>query len=419
MIKVTVSTQTKLDKSPFYQAVMCWVDPATKKDKQKWQTTKVKYIDENQKRKHQQAKQEADIKAEEIRKTFEKELNFKNSNIDAYQKSKQMVSQYLIEWAETQKGKKEDTTSSSYKTNITGIIAPYFEALGVTLEELQPIHIQSFYDTQYKRVLTKGKNKGEFVSKNTVQHYHSNIHKALNDAVKLGIIPFNPDDQTIVEPPDDHIADYYTEEEAMILLNKVKGHQLEVIITIAICLGLRRSEIIGLKWSAIDFDKNRITIRHKVTQATVDNKRIVVQKDKMKTKSSYRSLPLIPIVRDLLLKEKVRQDRNKLLYGNTYKNVDDYICVKDDGSLVRPDTITDDVPKFIVKSGLRRITLHNLRHSTASILLANGLSMKEIQEWLGHSSYNTTANIYCHLDKSAKQNAANIMNNIFKKEKIA
>ncbi len=419
MIKVTVSTQPKLEKSQFYQAVMCWVDPVTKEDKQKWQTTKVKYIDKSQKRKHQQAKQEADIKAEEIRKAFEKKLNFKNSNIDAYQKSKQMFSQYLIEWAETQKGRKDDTTSSTYNSNITGIIAPYFETLGITLEELQPIHIQAFYDKQYKRVLTKGKNKGKTVSKNTVLHYHHNIHKALNDAVKLGIIPFNPDDQTIVEPPDDHIADYYTEEEAMILLDKVKGHQLEVIITIATCYGLRRSEIIGIKWSAIDFNKNRITIRHKVTQATVDNKRIVVQKDKMKNKSSYRSLPLIPIVRDLLLKEKVRQDRNKLLYGNTYKNEDDYICVKDDGTLVRPDTITNQVPKFIVNAGLRKITLHNLRHSCASILLANGISMKEIQEWLGHSSYYTTANIYTHIDDKSKQNAANTMNNIFKKEKIA
>ena len=182
----------------------------------------------------------------------------------------------------------------------------------------------------------------------------------------------------------------------------------------------RRSEILGLSWDkSIDFSTNTIIIQHKVTQATIDNKRVVVKKDKMKNKSSYRSLPLIDNIRELLLKEKDRQDKNKELYGNTYKNANNYICVKDDGELLKPDTITDKVPNFIESVGLRRITLHNLRHSCASILLANGISMKETQEWLGHSSYNTTANIYAHLDTSAKEKSANTMNNILNKRKVA
>ena len=331
----------------------------------------------------------------------------------------QKFSDYLLEWADNQKGKKDVTTSSTYATNIKGIIAPYFANTNITMEELQPIHLQRFYDTQYKRILTKGKNKGKPVSKNTVHHYHSNIHKALNDAVKLGIIPNNPDDQTVVEAPDEHIADFYNEEEASELLEKVKGHPLEVIVTIATCYGLRRSEIIGLKWSAINFNSKTITIQHKVTQATVDNKRVIVQRDKMKNKASHASLPLIPIVEKLLLREKTKQERNRLFYGNTYKNKDGYICVKDDGELVKPDTITDQIPNFIESVGLRRITLHNLRHSCASILLANGVSMKEIQEWLRHSDYSTTANIYSHLDKKSKENSANTINNIFEDKIIA
>lgn len=422
MISVTVSTQTKLEKSPFYYAVLHWVDPIIKKDKYKWKTTKIKYIDEKQKRLHKQAEQEANNKAEEIRKNFEEKLNKKNTNQNVKNinaKSKQKFSEYLLEWAENQVGTKEDTTSSTYITNIKGIIAPYFEKSAITLEELQPIHIQEFYNAQYKRVLTKGKNKGKTVSKNTVNHYHQNIHKALNDAVKLDIIPYNPDDKTIVAPPDDYIASYYNEDEAMELLEKVKDNPLEIIISIATCYGLRRSEILGLKWGAINFTNNTFTIKHKVTQATIKNKRVIVQKDKMKNKSSYRSLPLIDSIRELLLKEKARQDKNKELYGNTYKNKDNYICVQDDGELLKPDTITDKVPTFIESVGLRRITLHNLRHSCASILLANGISMKEIQEWLGHSSYNTTANIYAHLDTTAKEKSANTMNNILNKRKIA
>ena len=156
-----------------------------------------------------------------------------------------------------------------------------------------------------------------------------------------------------------------------------------------------------------------------MTQATVDNKRIVVQKDKMKNKSSYASLPLIDVVRELLLNEKERQNKNKQLYGNTYKNKDNYICVKDDGELMKPDTVTDQVPNFIESVGLRRISLHSLRHSCGSILLANGVHMKEIQAWLRHSSYHTTANRYCHLDTKTKENTANAANTIFSKSKIA
>lgn len=372
MIEVTVSLQTKKNSSNYY-AVMHWID-LSKKHQYIWKTTGIKYVDESQKRLHKQAKQEANRIAEIFRKELEEKLNTdtnSNNKKAVNNKAKQKFSDYLIEWAEKQFGKKEDTTSATYNTNVKGIIAPYFEKLGVTLEELEPLHIQNFYDMQYKRVLTKGKNKGKTVSKNTVNHYHQNIHKALNELVKLGIIPYNPDDRTTVATPDEHISNYYNKDEAMELLEKAKGSQLELILNLATIYGLRRSEILGLKWSAINFEDNSITIGHKVTQATIKNKRVIVQKDKMKNKSSYRSTFLITSIKELLLQEKEKQERNKKLYGNSYKNTENYICVKDNGELVKPDTITDQVPQFIESVGLRRITLHNLRHSSASILLAN------------------------------------------------
>ena len=418
MIDVTVSLQTKLEKSPFYYAVLHWVDPV-KKDQYKWKSTKVRYVDESKKRLHNQAEQEANNKAEELRKAFEEELNMKvvekkKSIVD--DRAKQKFADYLRDWAEKQKGIKEETTSSTYGTNINGIIAPYFDNIEITLEDLQTIHLQDFYDTQYKRVLTKGKNKGKLVSKSTVNHYYKNINKALNDAVKVGIIPYNPNASTIVEPPDEYIASYYTEDECMELLEKVKGTPLELIVNIATYYGLRRSEVIGLKWDAIDFTSNRITIKH---QATVDKKRVLVKKNKLKNTTSYRSLPLVDDVRDLLLKEKERQSKNKKLYGNTYKNKENYICVYDDGEIMKPDTITRKFPDFLEKNNMEEIRLHDLRHTCASLLLANGVSMKEIQEWLGHSSYNTTANIYAHVDSSSKENSANTMSNVLSKKKSA
>ena len=198
----------------------------------------------------------------------------------------------------------------------------------------------------------------------------------------MKIIPYNPDDSTDVAPPDDYIATYYTEDECMELLEKVKNTPLELIVNIATYYGLRRSEVIGLKWDAIDFTNNRITIKHKVTQATVDNKRVLVKKNKLKNKTSYRSLPLVDDVRDLLLAEKQKQIENKKLYGNTYKNKENYICVYDDGEIMKPDTITRKFPDFLADNDMNEIRLHDLRHTCASLLLANGVSMKEIQEWL-------------------------------------
>ena len=421
MIDVTVSLQTKLEKSPFYYAVLHWVDPI-KKDQYKWKSTKVRYIDESKKRLHNQAEQEASNKAEELRKAFEEELNNKivekkKSIVD--DRAKQKFSDYMRNWAQGTKGKKEEGTSSTYITNVNGIIAPFFDDTDITLEELQPIHLQDFYDYQYTRILTRGKNKGKLVSKNTVSHYHKAIHKGLADAVQLGIIPYNPDDRTNVEKPDPYIANYYNEDECMKLLEKVKNTSLELIVNIATFYGLRRSEVIGLKWDAIDFTNNRITIKHKVTQATVDNKRVLVKKNKLKNNTSYRSLPLVDDVRDLLLAEKQKQIENKKLYGNTYKNKENYICVYDDGEIMKPDTITRKFPDFLADNDMDEIRLHDLRHTCASLLLANGVSMKEIQEWLGHSSYNTTANIYAHVDSSSKENSANTMSNVLKKRKSA
>ena len=243
MIDVTVSTQIK---KGIYYAVLYYNDPI-KGYQYKWKSTKIKVIDEKQKRLHKQAKQEASNKAEELRKAFEEELNNKivekkKSIVD--DRAKQKFSDYMRNWAQGTKGKKEEGTSSTYITNVNGIIAPFFDDTDITLEELQPIHLQDFYDYQYTRILTRGKNKGKLVSKNTVSHYHKAIHKGLADAVQLGIIPYNPDDRTNVEKPNPYIASYYNEDECVELLEKVKNTPLELIVNIATYFALKKIDMI-------------------------------------------------------------------------------------------------------------------------------------------------------------------------------
>ena len=166
----------------------------------------------------------------------------------------------------------------------------------------------------------------------------------------------------------------------------------------------------------IDCDKeNRtITIRHKAIETRKDNKRVLLLKDKTKNQSSYRTLPLVDEIIVLLKEHKKQIDENKKLCGNSYnKKYLDYVCVDSTGKLFRPEYVTDHFTLIMKKNKdiLRKITFHGLRHSCASLLLAKGIPMKEIQDWLGHSTYSTTANIYAHLEKDTKNKSANVLSN--------
>lgn len=224
---------------------------------------------------------------------------------------------YLDEWLEGYKHKIEENTYCSYKTVVTKV-SEYFKGKNIKLKDLKPYHIQKFYDYLY--------NKG--LGGNTILHYHANIRKALDTAMKLDIIPTNPADKIERPKKEKFIGDYYNLEELQLLFEKSKGDPLEIVILIASFYGLRRSEVLGLKWSAFDFVNNTITIKHKVVETIVEDKRTLLMKDKTKNSSSYRSLPLIPEIKETLLTHKKNIERNKLLCGNSYnKKYKDYIFV--------------------------------------------------------------------------------------------
>lgn len=144
--------------------------------------------------------------------------------------------------------------------------------------------------------------------------------------------------------------------------------------------------------------------------AQVDGKKQIVKGDGLKTKSSFRTLPLVPAFRDKLLSLKEEQESNRRLCGKSYNTQHrGYVYVDVMGNLIRPDYLTAEFPKFMEKNGFRRLRFHDLRHSCASLLLANGISLKEIQEWLGHSNYLITANVYAHLQSESKKAAAKSM----------
>ena len=310
-----------------------------------------------------------------------------------------LFADYMEKWLDIIKGSVAVPTFASYSTTVKKIVAPYFRKKGVTLRELTAKDIQEFYLSEL-----------ECVSASSVIHYHANIHKALKYAVKIDLIDVNPADKVERPKKDRYVGSFYDADEVNALFEAAKGSKLELPILLGAFYGLRRSEAIGLKWDAIDFDRNTITIRHTVTSCDLDGKRILVASDTMKTKSSMRTLPLVPFMRERLLALKAEQQENRRLCGRSYiKDYLAYVCVNEIGDLIKPHYVTESFSKLLRANGLRQIRYHDLRHSCASLLLANGVPMKQIQEWLGHSDFSTTANIYAHLDYSSKLTSADAM----------
>lgn len=175
-----------------------------------------------------------------------------------------------------------------------------------------------------------------------------------------------------------------------------------------------------MKWDAFDFKYGCFTVRHTVTACTIDGKHQLVKKDKTKTKSSTKTYPLIPYIEEHLLEIKEKQDYYRQLCGNSYlKEYDGYVCVDEIGDLLKPGYITNAFPQLLKKHELRHIRFHDLRHSCASLLLANGISMRQIQIWLGHSTFSTTADIYAHLDFHAQIESGLVMDGMFERNQVA
>ena len=129
-----------------------------------------------------------------------------------------------------------------------------------------------------------------------------------------------------------------------------------------------------------------------------------LKKDKAKNKSSLRTYPLIPFLKERLLEAKKQQEENRKLCGRAYnKEYLGYVCVDVIGNLIKPNYVSSTFGKLLAKNNLRHIRFHDLRHTCASLLLANGVPMEQVKEWLGHSEISTTVDVYGHLQYPTKK----------------
>ncbi len=383
-MKATI--QTKSDK---LYVVITYKDEFNRQ-KQKWFSTGL----DNLKKNYQKAEE---IKNKKLRE-FEETYTFLERGSGDL-----LFGTFLLQWLERAKPNLQISTYATYQQQVDKI-ASYFNDRNVNLMDLKPLDIANFYVNLQKN----GK------SIQLCEHYHVNIRKALQTAVKAGLIPFNPADRIDRPRSPKHIAKYYNKEQLDKLFACLEGDEYAYIYKMTAYYGLRRSEMLGIKWSNIDFKNNMIILRHAVVQTRLNGKSIIIAKDNMKNKSSLRTLPLLPNVRKLLLELKETQENNEKLYGEQYeKKYKDYICVDDLGYRRNPETVSAHFRLILTRNELPRIRYHDLRHSCASLLLEEGVGMKQIQEWLGHSTFNTTADIYSHLDFSSKKKVGSVISSAF------
>ena len=304
-----------------------------------------------------------------------------------------LFTDYLQRWLALSEQRVDEVTMQSYRMLSLRHVLPWFQERGLTLSEVSRKVIQEFLDEKGRCGRLDGKGG---LGPKSLRELKNVLNQTLNEAVREELLTVNPCNLLRLPPKETSRAQFYTAEQLNALLTAVKEEPLYPLIRTAVVYGLRRSELLGLKWDSLDFENDTLAIRHTVVKVYS-----TVAKDKTKTKSSYRSFPLPPEMRDLFLSLRADQERNRRLMGKDYVQTD-YVFCWPDGRPFTSDYVSHRFSQLLKKYGLPHIRFHDLRHSCASFFINQGCDLKQVQEWMGHSDISTTANIYGHLETQRK-----------------
>jgi integrase len=314
---------------------------------------------------------------------------------------RETVGHYLEYWLEeVHKPTIRISTYVRYREIMQLHIVPSIGHLQLT--SLSPQHIQTLYAQKMK----------EGLSASTVQSIHAVLHKALDNAVRLGSLSRNVSDRIPLPRIVKHEIKPLTLEQAQHLLKSVREHRLEALFALALATGMRLGELLGLRWQDIDFTAGSLQVRHILSYVRSQG----FVESEPKTAKGKRRITLPAFMLDSLKQHRVRQLEAKLKAGSSWKDRDLVFCA-DRGGYLNPASTMQVVFKSVLKkAGLPQMRFHDLRHSAATILLSMGVHPKVVQELLGHSRISMTMDIYSHVLPTMQKDAMERMNDALQKK---
>lgn len=311
-----------------------------------------------------------------------------NNGITPIKPSAMKLGEWLDQWLSTYLPNIAETTRAGYHERIETRLKPYIGKY--PLNTLSTSIIQTWVNTLLSANL----------SPKTIKNVFLNLKASLDKAVSLKMIPENPCNQVTLPTMVKYQASVYNEQEIVYLLNVAEGTSMYLLIVLELALGLRRGEIAALQWSDIDFGNGIIHITR--NRVIAGNKKVTKTP---KSASGLRDIAIGDNVLELLKNEydKYQENTNKVGFADS-----GYVIHKDNGEPYSPDSITQKWVRFRHSNNLRDIRFHDLRHTCATTMIAKGVDNKTVQARLGHSSIQTTMNIYAHclpsMNKSAGDN---------------
>ncbi len=277
------------------------------------------------------------------------------------------------------------------------------------LKNLRADHLNSFYSALSKN----GQNRhGGKLSPKTVLEHHRLIHTVLDQAEREGLVPFNVASRATLPKVQKKEVNYFQPEEIAAIRDALESEPIKwkMITHLFLITGARRGEILGLKWSAVDFQGNRIHIENSILYEPDRG----IYQDSPKTETSVRWIALPSETMQLLKRYRAWQIEDSLQFGESFKD-QGFLFAQDNGRPMHPDSVTDWLGKFSKRHGLPHINPHAFRHTMASMLYFNGVDSVSISKRLGHAQVSTTANIYAHVIEEADQKNADILASVFLK----
>lgn len=297
-----------------------------------------------------------------------------------FKPAKKEFTDFIKEWFEFYRGTVEKTTAQNRWPLIKTHIIPYFA--GKRLEQITPRMLDHFYKQKQE----------DGLSGKTVREFHNLLNRAFSQAVKWSYLQHNPAANATPPKATTKEISVWNDEEVKRFLNLIESRDDYAFYLLLITTGMRRGELLALKWCDVDFDKEKIQIRRSLCRLTGEG--LVIKTPK--TKKSRRQISISTYVRDVLKNHYEKQQKAAQAFQGPF-NQEELVFCSTKGTLKDPSNLLREFNGIIESALLPKVTIHDLRHLHATMMLRNGENPKVVSERLGHSGIGITLDTYSHV----------------------